>query len=724
MTELTRPQASRIWPKVLERALALLVRLSLVPLHNIAATTIALCIVGFGETWKYLERLVAWEKRCYHAAGLTSFLTTMTSLNQTKDRTPQWRLVRWVAVALFVIGVIRTAWVAEDAFITFRTIDNFFNGYGLRWNVAERVQTYSHPLWMMALALGRWITGEFYYSALVLGGVCSGLAVYLLGFKLSTSLRASACCLLILAFSKSFVDYSTSGLEGPMTHLLLAIFATLHFGEWPAKRRLFWMTLVASLAAVNRPDSVLLFLPAIVVACRGVALGDCFKALVLGGLPLAAWAVFATLYYGTPIPVTGYSKAMTGIDPRELIGQGFKFYGDVITRDPILLPALCVGLLTAIFNRSVRGFSLALGALLYCAYLLKIGGGYMSGRFLTPPFFVAVILLGRVVIVEKWRWLYPVSALTALALGLLSPAPPILSGPGFSTREDGLSPHGIVDERGSWYPRTGLLSKSRDIPEPNSLPKLLGLDPDPSDPIVFLDGLVGIDGFLSGPGVHFVDPILCDPFLMRLPAWDLKNWKIGHFIRRVPYGYMQSVASQENRFTHPGLQKAYGDIRQLTRAPLFTGKRFAAIWSMAFGEGKEALRQYSEAEYRLPSLVQVGLEDFPGPHPEGTSIWNNGFHLVPDGGLEVSLGATSHAERLELGLGGLAQYEVFFLSQGKSLGSIRHYAGERAKLFSGIVKVEVEVPAEVALSGYDTLIIRERGKRRSGVHCVAYIQFQ
>ncbi|MCP5023979.1 MAG: hypothetical protein GY930_19710 [bacterium] len=648
----------------------------------------------------------------------------MTSLNQTQGRTLQWGIVRWVAVALFVIGVIRTAWVAEDAFITFRTIDNFFNGYGLRWNVADRVQTYSHPLWMMALTVGRWITGEFYYSALVLGGVCSGLAVYLLGFKLSMSQRASACCLLILAFSKSFVDYSTSGLEGPLTHLLLAIFATLHFGKMPAKKRLFWMTLVASLGAVNRPDSVLLFLPAVVVACRRVTLGDCFKVTLLGGLPLVAWTAFATLYYGTPIPVTGYSKAMTGIDSRELVAQGFRFYADVATADPILLPTLCVGWFVAIFGRSVRGFSLAVGALLYCVYLLKIGGGYMSGRFLTPPFFVSVILVGRVVILEKRRWIYPVSAITALVLGLLSPATPILSGPGFSTRQEGLDLHGVVDERGTWYLRTGLLSESRDMPEPNSLPKLLGLNPDPSDPIIFLDSLVGIDGFLCGPGVHFVDPMLCDPFLMRLPAWDLADWKIGHFIRRVPDGYLQSVSSQENRFAHPGLAKAHGDICLITRGPLFTKKRFGAIWSLAFGEGKEALRKYAEVDYRQPPLVQVALGDFSEPHPEGTSIWNSGFHLVPDGGLQVSLGAVSHADQMELGLGGLAQYEVFFLGQGKPLGSVLDYAGMRGKLFPGIVKVELEVPVEAVRAGYDALIVRRRNRRRSGVHCVAYIQFQ
>ena len=47
-----------------------------------------------------------------------------------------------------VLGVvIAQAWVSDDAFITFRVIDNFVNGHGLRWNVDERVEvTQIHQL--------------------------------------------------------------------------------------------------------------------------------------------------------------------------------------------------------------------------------------------------------------------------------------------------------------------------------------------------------------------------------------------------------------------------------------------------------------------------------------------------------------------------------------------------------------------------------------------------
>ena len=52
-------------------------------------------------------------------------------------------------VLLVAVVLIRTAWICDDAYITFRTIDNFLHGFGLRWNVAERVQSFTHPLWLI-----------------------------------------------------------------------------------------------------------------------------------------------------------------------------------------------------------------------------------------------------------------------------------------------------------------------------------------------------------------------------------------------------------------------------------------------------------------------------------------------------------------------------------------------------------------------------------------------
>src|SRR5690348_16048670 len=58
-----------------------------------------------------------------------------------------------LAVAAFLVLEIKDAWLSDDAYITFRTVYNFTHGYGLVWNVGERVQSYTHPLWMFLLTI-------------------------------------------------------------------------------------------------------------------------------------------------------------------------------------------------------------------------------------------------------------------------------------------------------------------------------------------------------------------------------------------------------------------------------------------------------------------------------------------------------------------------------------------------------------------------------------------
>jgi len=53
--------------------------------------------------------------------------------------------------AAFTYLFLANSWVGDDAYIMFRVVDNFVNGYGLRWNVANRVQAYTHPLWMLVM---------------------------------------------------------------------------------------------------------------------------------------------------------------------------------------------------------------------------------------------------------------------------------------------------------------------------------------------------------------------------------------------------------------------------------------------------------------------------------------------------------------------------------------------------------------------------------------------
>ena len=75
--------------------------------------------------------------------------------------------------------MVALAWVADDASITFRVVDNLLGGYGLRWNVDERVEVATHPLWLLLHVPVYAVTGNVFLATLGLCLACSAGAVAL-----------------------------------------------------------------------------------------------------------------------------------------------------------------------------------------------------------------------------------------------------------------------------------------------------------------------------------------------------------------------------------------------------------------------------------------------------------------------------------------------------------------------------------------------------------------
>ena len=64
------------------------------------------------------------------------------------------------AMATLSAVYLANAWVCDDAYITFRSIDNLVNGLGPVWNAGERVQAFTHPLWFL-LRISAKLTSRF-----------------------------------------------------------------------------------------------------------------------------------------------------------------------------------------------------------------------------------------------------------------------------------------------------------------------------------------------------------------------------------------------------------------------------------------------------------------------------------------------------------------------------------------------------------------------------------
>src|SRR5258708_21006490 len=211
-------------------------------------------------------------------------------------------LVALVLVALAVL--IRTAWVCDDAYITLRVVDNLVHGYGLGWNVDERVAAFSHPLWMMLVSGLYVLTNEGYFTILAVGIVVTLITMTGVAWRGQPSFAASAIPLLALLSSKAFVDFSTSGLENPLTDFLLLLFV-LAWNRRDTTARLSRLAVAAALVLMNRTDAGLLLAPALagalVLEARQARWRATIGRLAAGMAPLALWATFSPLSFRTPV---------------------------------------------------------------------------------------------------------------------------------------------------------------------------------------------------------------------------------------------------------------------------------------------------------------------------------------------------------------------------------------------------------------------------------------
>ncbi len=497
--------------------------------------------------------------------------------------------VQVFVVAVFTYLFLANSWLGDDAYITFRVVWNFLHGYGPVFNPGERVQAYTHPLWMLVLSAAHGVTREFFFTALA---VSYGLALVavLRVIRSAPSLAGGALAGMTLLSSKAFVDYTSSGLEYPLSYLLLALFYvrfcrlgaeplfathwTSLAAHWTTPRQLRAFGLLAGLAFVNRMDSVLLYaLPLAWLAFRARRRREQIVPLVTAfAVPVVLWLLFATVYYGFPLPNTYYAKVATGIPSALLYRQGLAYVLNSIGHDPITLGS--VGIAAALALRSTVAIQLtAVSALLYVVYTVSVGGDFMSGRFFAMPFLIAVVALVHLLRDGNYRW----PAAAALVLyNVLVPLVPAKTTASYDGAWPWRSQNGVKDERGHYHRITNVFfySPFRELPDHTWMREGLSFRQSPDK--VSVQGSIGFFGLNAGPDKHVVDRnALSDALLARLPVSPRLYFEfyVGHYFRDIPEGYLESIASGGNQLTDPMLRDYYDRLRDVTGGPLLSSRR-------------------------------------------------------------------------------------------------------------------------------------------------------
>lgn len=233
---------------------------------------------------------------------------------------------RWKALfkdrlrlALLAVIVFRTALLLglglrpfDDSFITFRYVLNLVHGQGFVFNPGEHVLGTTTPLWTLLLTLPGLAGLSIPGSALVISVLADALTALLLldlllRLKFSRAVAYGSSLLFL-----SLVDYANlarSGLETAFAVCL--IFATLHALSY---RRLALAGFLSGLTTLTRPEGIILLA---VVGAYVLVTTESLQALprraALALLPygatLAPWLIFATAYFGSPLPQSVLAKA-------------------------------------------------------------------------------------------------------------------------------------------------------------------------------------------------------------------------------------------------------------------------------------------------------------------------------------------------------------------------------------------------------------------------------
>jgi arabinofuranosyltransferase len=460
-------------------------------------------------------------------------------------------------------------WMTDDAFINLRVVRMIQAGHGPVFNVGERVEVTTSPLWVWILALGDWVLPvALEWVAVLLGlvGAVGGLALATAGAA-RLHRRASPAAGFLVPAGAAVVaaltpmwDFSTSGLEGGLTFgwlgltgYVLARWATRHPDD--DSRLGAWGAVAIGLGTLVRPDLALVTVPAL----AGVLVAqwhedrwlDRVRLVAVALAAPVAYEVFRMGYFASLVPNTALAKN----GGRSRWDVGWHYLRDLVQPYWLVVPLvalLAVVLVPAVVRAWRAGrprvavglAAVPVGGLLDGLYVVRVGGDYMHGRLLLPALFALMVPVAAVPLpalgpglgrglgglralpsrLRSAEGLAGGAALATLVWSVVcvaslrpgTPVPFLFSSDARAGNVRAYGEHAVTAADQGWAP---------DDPRSQFPPDVLVLvndQPVPVDPPADLRtpasaGFgIGVPGYARGPDVHVIDMLgLADPVTSR-----------------------------------------------------------------------------------------------------------------------------------------------------------------------------------------------------------------
>ena len=329
----------------------------------------------------------------------------------------------------------------DDSWIHLHFARNLAEGAGFAYNPGRPVAGSTAPLWTLLLAAGAAVLGPSLALAKALG-VAAALGAALLTRRAAAAFGAPAPLALLAAVGLLWTGPmawgALSGMEVTLAALLVAAALLAH-----ARDRLVWSAAWAALAALARPEAVLL-VPCLALARplgarRLAAFGALTAAALLPMVLFSLWTV------GAPYPATAAAKVEGGLlgwlgglrEPLAvtLLARPWRFLAEWVgwlARTHGVLPLALVPGLVLAWGRGGRALGAVglvllvhpLGMALLAPYR---GPAFQEGRYSIHLLPLAFVILAVVAGASRWaragRWLPALAVAAYLGAAAVALAP-------------------------------------------------------------------------------------------------------------------------------------------------------------------------------------------------------------------------------------------------------------------------------------------------------------
>ncbi len=368
-------------------------------------------------------------------------MTQVAGVERARKQDVPARMWPVFVVTLVVFGVLawNRRWMADDGLIVLRTVRQILAGHGPVYNIGERVEVNTSPLWTAVLTVLALVLPvvSLEWLAVVTGLACAlgGLAFGLDAARRLYGGPVVPAGALVMCALTPFLDFATSGLETGLILLWLGgtWWLLVRGSTWP-------LAVVAGLGPLVRPDlavvSVVIFVALLVLRRPGWRRGLGLTA-VAAALPLA-YQVFRMGYYGLLTPNPALVKEASDAN----WARGFAYLGNLLGPQLLWLPLVVLGVVYALVRTSRLEWVPVIAAVPLAGYVIRVGGDFMHGRMLLPALFC--LLLPVFAVPVSRRVLAGVLVVAVWAVGA-----------GGWLRPPFSSPRGVTDERAYWVAVTG-----------------------------------------------------------------------------------------------------------------------------------------------------------------------------------------------------------------------------------------------------------------------------